>query len=350
MKNTLKHIRLAPLLAEEILKRIWSGRYPAGTRLASIRELRKEFPVGKHSLESAVAMLACNGYLKRHAGRTPLIRMDRRSGVYRIAMCDFRMPERRTVRYETSPRSWLFKDAVAQALRRRNCHCVSIGSPEELQAVAPVVDGLIQFIFIDRPVPPICGFAAPVLTVKNTVEEPLTANTLYTERDQALEKAAYYMISHGIRSLVSLQRGSDPLHNEREKHLRRILRNFGWSGNPVQTLATGEVMEKNAVGPLRAFLHKKPPLPLGVLAQGDLLARGAAGLAVEMGLRLKKDIVIIGCTGIPEAADWRPAVTSLTSPFQAMGKCAAEGILRLIAGEKELPPRIVHGQLLIRET
>lgn len=350
MKNSLKHVRLAPQLHEELLRRIWSRSYPVGTQLPSIRKLCSEFNVGKHSVEEAVALLARDGYLKRHPGRAPLIVMPQRKGLLRLAATGMNTSNESRMYYEKSPRRWLFKDSVFQALRKYNCHCTSIYDPQTLAQAVPVLDGVVHFQFLDKPHNPAPEVGLPVLTVKNMLEDKLCCNTVYTDRDKAVEKAAYYMISHGIKSVLSLQRGNDVLHNEREKLLKSILCQFGLASDCLRTVLTEGVSEKNAIGPLKMYLATAPELPLAVLAQGDLLARGAAKVAAECGLQLKKDIIIIGCTGLPETASWHPAVTSLTTPFADLGKCAAESIIKLIETKHDLEPQIVYGQLIIRET
>ena len=350
MKKSLKHIRLAPQLYEELLRRIWCGDYPAGTQLESVSKLTELLGVGKHSVEAAVDMLAADGYLKKHPGRAPLIVMPQRKGVLHLAATGMNTSGELQMYYEKSPRRYLFKDSVLRALRKNNCHCTSIYDRQTLQKALPVLDGIVHFQFLDKPHNPAPQVGLPVLTVKNMLEEVLQPNTVYTDRDQAVEKTAYYMISYGVKSVLSLQRGNDVLHNEREKLLQKIMDGFGRSDLFYHTAITQGVGEKHAAAPLKAFLEKDPRRPIGVLAQGDLLARGCAQTALECGLQLKKDIIIVGCTGLPEAASWHPAVSSLTSPFASLGKCAAESVIKLIRSKQDLEPQIIYGQLIIRET
>lgn len=350
MKNALKHILLPPQIYEELLRRIWSAEYPVHTQLPSVSKLTAEFNVGKHSIEEAVAMLANDGYLKRHRGRAPLIVMPAGKKILRLAATGMNTTAESQMDYVRSPRRWLFKESVLQGLRQHNCHCAGVFDRSTLEKTRPMLDGIIHFEFLDKPHNPAPELGIPVLTVKNMLENELRPNTVYTDRDRAVEKSAYYLISHGIKSILSLQRGNDVLHNEREKLLLRTLADSGSQDIPLYSAVTEGIREKNAVAPLKAFLAQKPELPVGILAQGDLLAKGAAQTALDCGLQLKKDIVIIGCTGLPEAANWHPAVTSLTSPFSELGKRAAETIIKLIETGQDQPPQIVYGQLIIRET
>ncbi|MBR7143502.1 MAG: GntR family transcriptional regulator [Lentisphaeria bacterium] len=350
MRNNLRHFHLVPQLYEELLRRIWSGFYQTGTQLPSVKVLQEELQLGKHTVEKAVCMLADDGYLKRHPGRAPLIQIPRNKNVLRLALSGMNTVGESQMHYEKSPRRWLFKEAVQQALKQHKCHCVGVFDRQQLNKVLPVLDGIVHFEFLDKPANPAPEVGKPVLTIKNMLESSLQENTVYVDRNQALEKVAYYMVFHGVKSVLSLQRGNDVLHNEREKQLERILTELGWAPGFMHSMVTEGVNEKHSAAPLKAFLAQNPQLPLGVLCQGDLLACGAAKTALAMEMQLKKDIVIIGCTGIPEAEHWRPAVSSLTSPFQAMGQCAAKSIIKLIKQKSNLPPQVVNGQLIIRET
>ncbi len=352
MKQPLRHTLLAPQLTEILLRRIWLGQYAPGSRLPSVRELQREFQRGRHSVEAAVRALADSGWLKVHPGRTPLVTARRRPGVYRIAFCiSDGVCDTVDFGYEESPRSWLYLDAVRRALRERRQACAALARSDDWNHAAGFVDGIVRFDFGETPDrSPGLDFSVPVMTVRAAGRECDEPDTICVDRDAAVDKAAYYLISHGVRTVISLQRGNDALHTEREGRLRGILRDYSFEPVVFQVGATGDILEKCAAAPLERLLRKNPALPLGIFAQGDLLARGSARIAAARGWKFKKDVVVIGCTGLTEAAHWQPAITSITSPFAELGECAAQTILERLRSGVPQPPRRVTGKFIIRET
>jgi len=87
-------------------------------------------------------------------------------------------------------------------------------------------------------------------------------------------------------------------------------------------------------------------------AFNDISAIGAIRAIHERGLRVPEDISVIGFDDIDSAAYQYPALTTVRQPLRAMGRMAAETVLRRITGtakncEGEV---VVEPELIVRGT
>jgi DNA-binding LacI/PurR family transcriptional regulator len=80
--------------------------------------------------------------------------------------------------------------------------------------------------------------------------------------------------------------------------------------------------------------------PTAVFVGSDQVAFGALAAARDAGLRIPEDMAIVGFDDVPMAADVTPPLTTVHLPAQALGRTAAELLMRLVAGE-EVPQRTV---------
>jgi hypothetical protein len=116
---------------------------------------------------------------------------------------------------------------------------------------------------------------------------------------------------------------------------------------PIYRIAC-DITEEAGWRAMQQLLERSPKLPLGIFAAGDFAAKGAIKYALASGLKLKKDLLITGCTGLAESGAWHPPLSVLTTPFQRIGSLTAELITQLSKGQK-LPEYItVDSRLIIR--
>jgi LacI family transcriptional regulator len=90
-----------------------------------------------------------------------------------------------------------------------------------------------------------------------------------------------------------------------------------------------------------------------VFAFNDLTAMGAILALREAGLRIPKDVSVVGFDDVLAAATNNPPLTTVHQPLRSMGQEAARTLLRLIR-DKELRPHsvavTVHPKFVVRES
>jgi LacI family transcriptional regulator len=92
-------------------------------------------------------------------------------------------------------------------------------------------------------------------------------------------------------------------------------------------------------------------LPTAVFSANDLMALGAINAIQDAGLSVPENIAIVGFDNRDFTRIFRPTITTVSIPAYAMGRAAAELLLKQIQeGRQDMDEIKVRGQLFIRET
>jgi LacI family transcriptional regulator len=157
--------------------------------------------------------------------------------------------------------------------------------------------------------------------------------------------AAEHLIGLGHRRIAFVGGGrrASPAR-DRARAYRETLARYGLPIGPiVNCLPTREEGEK-AVGLL---LRNRPTDPTAILCYNDVCASGVLVALADRGLVAGRDCAVIGFDNIPEAAHYRPALTTIEIGARQIGQEAANLLLRRIKepnGPPEsivLPPRLI---------
>lgn len=102
---------------------------------------------------------------------------------------------------------------------------------------------------------------------------------------------------------------------------------------------------------MRALLARSPR-PTAVFAANDLMAIGALKAVREAGLRVPKDIAIVGFDDIPAAALVSPALTTITQFPARLGRRAVEMLFERLNGTAPQRGRSIEMpfELIVRES
>ncbi len=93
-----------------------------------------------------------------------------------------------------------------------------------------------------------------------------------------------------------------------------------------------------------------PQRPTAVLCGNDVLAVGALMACRDRDLVVPDDISIVGFDDLPWAAEFRPALTTMQVPAEAMGRAAAEVLLADLNGAPPPDERHFPATLVRRDT
>lgn len=101
---------------------------------------------------------------------------------------------------------------------------------------------------------------------------------------------------------------------------------------------------------IRRYLDEHPA-PQAVVAIGDFLAQGAINALTQRGLRIPEDVGVIGGTGLPQAHDMKPALTTLAQPVAELGRQAMQMLLEMERADiTRMTGRTIRGELIIRQS
>jgi LacI family transcriptional regulator len=97
---------------------------------------------------------------------------------------------------------------------------------------------------------------------------------------------------------------------------------------------------------MRALLQRTPRLS-AVFVASDVVALGAILAIKEAGLRIPKDIAVVGFDDIPLAEFYDPPLTTIRLPAFGLGWAGGERLIRIIQGEGLNDTSLLLGSELI---
>jgi LacI family transcriptional regulator len=137
--------------------------------------------------------------------------------------------------------------------------------------------------------------------------------------------------------LIGLGHRRIGLINALETYMFAVHRQAGWhaalrdSGLEPGPVAHAEPTEENGFRLMLAMLRDAAP-PTAVLCATDRLAVGALHAAADAGLRVGRDVSIIGYDNLPMATYTDPPLTTIEQPIERAGARMVEMLLALMAG------------------
>jgi LacI family transcriptional regulator len=101
---------------------------------------------------------------------------------------------------------------------------------------------------------------------------------------------------------------------------------------------------------MQALLELDEP-PTAVFAAGDLMAAGCVRAAEERGMRIPRDVALVGFDDIQLAAMVQPALTTIRQDKTGLGAAAGEALLRMIEDADAAPPvATLPVELVVRDS
>jgi DNA-binding LacI/PurR family transcriptional regulator len=102
---------------------------------------------------------------------------------------------------------------------------------------------------------------------------------------------------------------------------------------------------------LRILYLPKDQYPTAVFAANDTCAQGALNALQEYGLRVPREVALIGFDDSPLAEALHPTLTSVRMPVEEIGALATQMLVKLVQGEEvEQKQPVLPVQLVIRES
>ncbi|MEU4421119.1 LacI family DNA-binding transcriptional regulator [Actinoplanes sp. NPDC024001] len=217
----------------------------------------------------------------------------------------------------------------------------------ERYAVAGHVDGImfasihgadpLPGLLARRGIPVVCS-GRPM-----TAEPPVP----YVDVDHAggVAAAVHHLVSAGRRRIATIAGPQDMVAGiERLTGYHESLREAGLP----ELVAPGDFTRESGIAAMRDLLDRDPKLD-AVFAASDLMAHGALQALRESGRRVPDDVAVIGFDDFEISRYSDPPLTTVRQPIGEAGRTMARQMLRLIAGDPEVPSSVVlPTELVIR--
>ncbi len=158
--------------------------------------------------------------------------------------------------------------------------------------------------------------------------------------------AAEHLVSLGHRSVGEVTGPRDiALARERHKGFAAGLRKHGIA-LPAANVIEGDFKFEAGRAAAQAFLGRRLPVT-AIWCHNDFMAVGAMNVFQRAGVRIPRDVSLVGMDDISVAEMTVPSLTTLTQPFEEMCRRAVDLVVSMRAGERlaekrtVLPPGII---------
>ena len=220
-------------------------------------------------------------------------------------------------------------EAIAvESLIRERCEAVIVLS------LQPDADDLKQFT--DR---------VPMVSVGRRLKA-LFVSIARGDDKAGLRIAVDHLAGLGHRRIAHIDGARAPGSADRRSSYNSSMRRLGL-GDCIDVIGGGPTEEDGARGMSELLNHAAPPT--AVIAFNDRCAAGALDVAVRTGLRVPKDLSIMGYDDSRLARSPRAQLTTISQDTRELARAAVELALEQL---EDKPPReiIVQPRLVVRET
>ncbi|MBL8930159.1 MAG: LacI family DNA-binding transcriptional regulator [Kineosporiaceae bacterium] len=150
--------------------------------------------------------------------------------------------------------------------------------------------------------------------------------------------AVEYLVGLGHRRIAHIGGGDDPVAADRELGYRQAMVAAGLA-QQVRVLP-GSLDDAGGHGAATLALASRPR-PTALFVANDFAAMGAMAAAVDAGLRVPRDVSVVGYDGTQLGALRSIGLTSIAQPLTEMGRLAAEGLFARIEGRRRRAQNLV---------
>ncbi len=119
---------------------------------------------------------------------------------------------------------------------------------------------------------------------------------------------------------------------------------------PKTFVREGDFFRASGHKAMQSLLALKNP-PTAVFVAGDQMAIGAIQAAADAGVQVPGDVSVVGYDDLEHAATARPALTTVSQDYLAIGKETVALLIRIMDDEEHKPqPTLVQGKLVVRDS
>ncbi len=179
-------------------------------------------------------------------------------------------------------------------------------------------------------------------------DQPLAANFVDIDNRLAARIATQHLIDHGYRRLCHLSGPPDlVIALDRQAGFFDAIRSAGLDPGSLQVECGNFEQVTGFEAALRLFQGANAPD--AIFVANDAMAIGAIQAARELGVRVPEDVAIVGFDDIDMNRMFRPHLTTVRQPSDALGRTAVGLLSALIANPVPAPAqRWLSADLIVR--
>jgi len=190
----------------------------------------------------------------------------------------------------------------------------------------------------------------PVVLLHDTPPEDLSIPVVTVENKFGAKKLVNHLIKvHHRRRIAYLQ--GPPAHEDSRWRERGYCDALDANGIPFDPalIVMGGFDEDEAYQAVQYMLHAGVDMD-AIFAGNDDAAIGALRALKQSGSHVPGDVAVVGFDDVPFAQHLTPALTTVRSPIEQVGRAAVRQLLRLLHDQPADPLTLLPTELVIRES
>ncbi|MCD6375899.1 MAG: LacI family DNA-binding transcriptional regulator [Caldisericaceae bacterium] len=214
--------------------------------------------------------------------------------------------------------------------------------------IAPVMNGTVEIDHLFR----LKMLNFPFVLLE---EVPgIQANVVSINNIDAIKKAVKFLVDLGHKRIIHFSGPEYASHAyERLKGFRQAFSESPLIYSDDLIIPCGSHFHDGLNKGLDYFGKKEnQKFPMAVVCYNDVVALGLISALQKLNIRVPEDVSIIGNDDIEFARHWSPALTTISTPIEELGRKAAEILIHNIEAKERLKVKklVLEAQLIIRET
>lgn len=214
--------------------------------------------------------------------------------------------------------------------------------------IAPVINGTVEIEHLFR----LKMLNYPFVMLEEV--QGILANVVSINNVRATSNAVKYLIELGHTKILHFSGPEYSSHSvERIKGFRKAFSESQLVFSDDLVICCGshfhDGYEKG-----KAYFQSidRTKFPIAVVCYNDVVALGLISALHEMDISVPENVSIIGNDDIEFARHWSPALTTISTPLEELGRRAAEILINNIESEKALPIEniILDSKIIVRDT
>lgn len=234
--------------------------------------------------------------------------------------------------------------------RRKTPNVVyDLASTDQLDGLIVLAGSLVNEVGLERLTAFVSQFS-PLPCVSVAVTLPGAASVL-VDADHGIRAALEHLMEMHGRHRIAFIRGPDG-NDEAARRFRvyeEVFADFRVKVDP-QLVAPGAFTAASGAAAIETLLDKRKVRIDAVVAANDVMAIAALEALRVRGVRVPRDVSVIGFDDVEEASWSSPTLTTVRQPLERQGQVAVDMLLDRIAGRAPSARAMLPTQIVVRES
>lgn len=350
-KTKEKHIR------EILTRRIQSGHYGEEGRVESVRQLAKEFNVCIHTANMALSALASQNLVKSTPGR----------GTFVVSQAKA-TPVETAIAVLMQMRGHLYSDLAWGVVNHLQQHgqrpvIVDLGTDSgtdngkiekvlgaiRASPAGVILDGHSGAFPFGQLVEPLSAIPNVVVVLRNQTQYAFPLVEVITDDEHGTYLGTRHLLELGHRQILVVPAANQlfPIEVTMLKGCQRAFAEFGVKWTPELRFRRDGDETKN----WQAYVHllSTSERPTAMFFFGDFLANTVYSAAREVGLRIPRDLSVVGYYNTPWATAAEVPMTTLSIREAEIGRLAVNSLMERMESSQRTAYRVmVQPELVVR--